>query len=110
VSVLGSWDLCWCGAALGHAWPGAGAGAPHPREAGENGRVKVFVSAAREARPLALPALIGGFETDVEDGATEVRLAAVGGEVAWLVATPTGREWRPGLPWWEAVPERAART
>ncbi|MGW1966375.1 hypothetical protein ACWCPD_39680 [Streptomyces sp. NPDC001935] len=28
---LGSFDICWCGLAKGHRWPGRDEGAPHPR-------------------------------------------------------------------------------
>jgi hypothetical protein len=30
LATIGS-GRCWCGAALGHDWPGRDAGAPHPR-------------------------------------------------------------------------------
>jgi len=62
---------------------------------------RVFLAAAPTARAVSLPALISGFEADVEDDAEEVVLAAVGGEDAWLVARPTGARYR-DLALWEA--------
>jgi len=84
----------------------------------------VFMSAAREARPYALPDLIAGFETDLTDtqvaygevaietvfvprrGLSATRVDAATGEEATgrvrLVGRPTGKEYR-DLPWWEVV-------
>jgi len=79
--------------------------------------VRVFLSAAREARPYALPTLIAGFEAEVTlEQARAGEVGVVGAldphadvqadsEVPRLVGRPTGRQYR-GLPWWEVVVRR----
>ena len=79
--------------------------------------MKVFVSAAAEARALSLPNLISGFEAEISDTAKEIRLLAKMPPAAftapkhkadaavpdvYLVARPTGKIYQ-GLPWWEAT-------
>jgi hypothetical protein len=81
--------------------------------------VRIFLSAAREARPYSLAKLIGGFEAEVtaqvvrdaEFDIDAVRPAhardpvhdpSAAPDAVALVARPTGRHYR-GLPWWEVV-------
>jgi hypothetical protein len=80
--------------------------------------MRVFLSAARAARPGSPARLISGYETDVTDehvraGAFAVLAAPpvtgyVEGEdkstLPRLVAHPTHKQYR-GLPWWEVVVE-----
>ena len=30
--VIGTFDVCWCGQARDHDWPGKDSGQPHPRD------------------------------------------------------------------------------
>jgi hypothetical protein len=69
--------------------------------------VRVFVSAAREARPYCGPGLISGQLWEIrpdQERAQRVEVAATrqfdNAEPVELVAVPTGRDYN-GTPWWE---------